>query len=288
VRDLPEPLLADSSGDADVVRGAATAALRVGIVHYLNSWPLAWTFLKGEAPEGIEAVYLPPAQVAEGLRSGDLAAGLLPSAELQRIDGLEVVDGLCIASQHEVKSVLLVSRVPFADIRTLALDESSRTSAVLVQVLLAERFGVRPAAVPFRPDLPAMLETADAALLIGDPALRVDRSPYEVIDLAAEWRALTGLPFVFAVWAVTPEAAAAGLPAVFASSLAEAEVDMPRLIAQAAHYGRLSEAEVADYLTRHLSYHLGAAERASLDEFFRRAHRHGLLPEPRALRFAGG
>jgi chorismate dehydratase len=264
---------------------AAPAALRVGVVHYLNSWPLAWAFLRGGPLAGVEPVYLAPSQVAAGLASGELAAGLLPSAELQRIPGLAVVPGLCIASQHEVRSVLLVSRVPFADIRTLALDESSRTSAVLVQVLLAERFSVRPAAVPFRPDLEAMLATADAALLIGDPALRVDRSRYEVVDLAAEWRALTGLPFVFAVWAVTAAAAATELPRILTASLAAAEAEMPALIAAAAAHGGLAEVEVATYLTQHLSYHLGAAERASLDEFFRRAHRQGLLPAPRPIRF---
>jgi chorismate dehydratase len=194
---------------------------------------------------------------------------------------------LCIASQHEVRSVLLVSRVPFGKIRTLALDESSRTSAVLVQVLLAERFGVRPAAVPFRPDLEAMLATADAALLIGDPALRVDRNGYEVIDLAAEWRALTGLPFVFAVWAMTPAAAGSDLPRLLADNLAAAELDMPRLVAEAAAHGQLPVEEVEAYFSQHLSYRLGEPERASLEEFFRRGHRHGLLPEPRPLRFAG-
>ena len=272
--------------DLDLADERPAAVLRVGVVHYLNSWPLAWSFLRGGAPPaGVEPVYLPPAKVAEGLASGDLAAGLVPSAELQRIPGLAVVPGLCIASQREVKSVLLVSRVPFADIRTLALDESSRTSAVLVQVLLAERFGVRPAAVPFRPDLEAMLATADAALLIGDPALRVDRNGYEVIDLAAEWRALTGLPFVFAVWAVTPGAAGSDLPRVLAESLAQAEREMPRLVAEAAAHGRLPVDEVEAYFAHNLSYRLGVAERTSLAEFFRRAHRHGLLPEPRPLRY---
>jgi chorismate dehydratase len=285
---LDDTTVAAAAGERPGDAPATAAALRVGVVHYLNSWPLAWSFLRGSAPPaGVEPVYLPPAQVAEGLASGELAAGLVPSAELQRIPGLAVVDGLCIASQHEVRSVLLVSKVPFAGIRTLALDESSRTSAVLVQVLLAERFGVRPAAVPFRPDLGAMLETADAALLIGDPALRVDRSGYEVIDLAAEWRALTGLPFVFAVWAVTPAAAGSELPRMLAASLAAGERELPRIVAEAAASGGLPADEMHAYFTRHLSYRLGAAERASLDEFFRRAHRHGLLPEPRPLRFLG-
>lgn len=275
----------DTQREVEPAEARPAAALRVGIVHFLNSWPLAWSFLRGETPAGVTPVFVPPSQVAAGLAAGELDAGLVPSAALQLIPGLSVVPGLCIASQREVKSVLLVSRVPFAAIRTLALDESSRTSAVLVQLLLAERFGVRPAVAPFRPDLEAMLATADAALLIGDPALHVDRSRYEVIDLAAEWRALTGLPFVFAVWAVTDAAAGSDLPRLLAASLAAAEADMPALVAAAAAHGGLPAGEVRTYFERHLSYRLGDAERASLDEFFRRAHRHGLLPEPRPLRF---
>ena len=273
-------------------RGSAVGTqVRIGIVHYLNSWPLAWSFLRGDAPGWATPVYLPPAAVADGLADGTLDVGLVPSAELQRIPGLAVVPGLCIASQHEVKSVLLVSKVPTDRIRRVALDESSRTSAVLVQLLLAERFGVRPEVAPFRPDLAAMLATADAALLIGDPALRVDRTGLFVVDLAAEWRALTGLPFVFAVWAVAPAAATAAgasrLPVLLAGSLAAAEGDLDRLVATAADQLGIDAAEVRTYLTEHLSYRLGAPERASLEEFFRRAHDHGLLPAPRPLRYVG-
>ncbi len=281
---------AGADAPAAAVEGPSTALrVRFGIVHYLNSWPLAWSFLRAAAPRWAEPVYLPPARVADGLATGELEVGLVPSAELQRIAGLAVVPGLCIASQHEVKSVLLVSKVPPARICRVALDESSRTSAVLVQLLLAERYGVRPDVAPFRPDLEAMLATADAALLIGDPALKVDRTGLHVVDLAAEWRALTGLPFVFAVWAVgpdvDPEVAATEVAPLLAGSLAAAEADLDGLVAAAAAELALPADEVRTYLTRHLSYRLGAPERASLEEFFRRAHHHGLLPAPRPLRW---
>jgi chorismate dehydratase len=257
----------------------------VGIVQYLNAWPLAWSFISGSAPAALAPLYLPPARVADGLAEGELDVGLIPSAELQRIPGLRVVPGLCIASQHEVRSVLLVSRLPPAAIRRVALDESSRTSAVLVRVLLAERWGVRPEVVPCRPDLDAMLATADAALLIGDPALRVPRAGFHVVDLAAEWRALTGLPFVFAVWAVAPAVGESGLADWLAASLRAGLGELPALVARAAAETGLPSAELHTYLTEHLSYHLGAEEQASLDEFFRRAHHHGLLPAPRPLRY---
>jgi chorismate dehydratase len=257
----------------------------VGIVNYLNAWPLAWSFLRGETPAALQASYLPPAQVADALAAGELEVGLIPSAELQRIPGLRVVPGLCIASQHEVRSVLLVSRVPPAAIRRVALDESSRTSAVLVRLLLEERYGVRPEAATLRPDLDAMLAEADAALLIGDPALRVRRDRFHVVDLAAEWRALTGLPFVFAVWAVVADVEEGRLAGWLSDSLASAQRELPALVERAARELGLPAGEVETYLTRHLSYRLGAPEEASLAEFFRRAHHHGLLPEPQPLRY---
>src|SRR6185503_20842112 len=262
----------ESDARATALEPPATALrVRFGIVHYLNSWPLAWSFLRGGGPAWAQAVYLPPSRVADGLAAGELEVGLVPSAELQRIPGLSVVPGLCIASQHEVKSVLLVSQVPPERIRRVALDESSRTSAVLVQLLLAERHGVRPEVAPFRPDLEAMLATADAALLIGDPALRVDRRGLHVVDLAAEWRALTGLPFVFAVWAVAKdverELAAEKIAPLLQGSLASAEAELDRLVGAASTELGLQPEEVRTYLTRHLSYRLGPAERASLAEF---------------------
>jgi chorismate dehydratase len=274
-----------SSSDAAASPLVLAAPLRVGIVQYLNAWPLAWRFLSGQAPAELAPLYLPPARVADGLAAAELEVGLIPSAELQRIPDLRVVPGLCIASQHEVRSVLLVSRVAPGEIRRVALDESSRTSAVLVRVLLAERWGVEPEAVPFRPDLDAMLASADAALLIGDPALRVDRHRHHVVDLAAEWRALTGLPFVFAVWAVSAGVEDRGLADWLAASLHAGMRELPDLVARAAAETGLAPGELHTYLTAHLSYHLGAQEQASLDEFFRRAHRHGLLPAPRPLRY---
>ena len=179
-----------------------TSPLRVGIVNYLNSRPLAWSFLQGTAGEGVEAGFLPPARVADALAVGELDVGLIPSIEVQRIPGLTVLPGLCVAATREVRSVLLLSRCPADEIRRLALDENSRTSAALVRILLREKHGIEPECIAAEPDLEAMMARADAALVIGDPALHVDRTGYAVHDLAAEWRRFTGRPFVFAVWAV--------------------------------------------------------------------------------------
>ncbi len=258
---------------------------RVGIVHYVNSRPLAWGLLGPERPPGIEPVLLPPARVADGLASGELDAGLVPSIELARIPGLSVVPGLAIAATHEVRSVLLVSRVPVTEIRSVALDENSRTSAALVRILLAERHGIRPRTHSARPELGAMLAEADAALVIGDPALSVDRDRFVVLDLAGEWLELTGLPFVFAVWAVRSGRERPELLAALESSYAAGRAGLDEIIRGAAAETRLPEAVLRDYYTRNLRFEMGPSEQAGLAEFLRRSAAHGLVPACEPVRF---
>ncbi len=259
--------------------------IRVGIVDYLNSRPLAWAFLQGRVPAEYVASYHPPARVAELLAAGELDVGLIPSIELQRIDGLEVLPRLCVAARREVRSVLLVSRKPPREIRRLALDENSRTSAVLVRILLKDRYGVAPECVEAAPDVERMLADADAALVIGDPALHVERGGVLVFDLAREWRELTGYPFVFAVWAVCEGVEAPDLGEVFEASLRSGLESIERLSAEAAEELGLELPMVTEYLTRNLSFTLGEQELGGLEEYFRRAYGHGLIEAPAALRF---
>ena len=152
-----------------------------------------------------------PAVCADQMAAGKADIGIVPSFELTRQD-LEILPGAGIACHGPVRSILLVSRCPAARIRTLAADSSSRTSVQLARVILQQRYGAEYVAIPHTPDLEAMLQVADAALVIGDPALRLDPGllPYEVHDLGGEWVEMTGLPMVFAVWAArkgvsTPE-----------------------------------------------------------------------------------
>jgi chorismate dehydratase len=259
--------------------------LRVGIVNFLNSKPLAWGFLKGHHADLFAPSYHPPAMVARLLAQGNLDIGLIPSIEVQRIPNLRVLPDMCVAAQHEVRSVLLVSRVPVEEIRRVALDTNSRTSATLIRILLRERWGLDPEYLHERPDPERMLAEADAALLIGDPALRVDRDRYLIIDLAAEWKTLTGLPFVFAVWAVRPEVEIPDLPFYFKSSLRYGLSSLDILVREAAGEMGLDSAEVRSYLTENLSFFLRQEEIAGLEEFYRRAHAHGLILEPRPLEF---
>ena len=258
--------------------------LRVGIVNFLNSKPLAWGFLKGHHADLFAPTYHPPAMVARLLGQGALDIGLIPSVEVQRIPGLKILPDLCVASTHEVKSVILVSRGPLEQVKRVALDQNSRTSVALLRILLQER-GIHPEYLHERPDPERMLSEADAALLIGDPALKVERGRYQVIDLAADWHALTGLPFVFAVWAVRSGVDLPDLPFYFKSSLRYGLSSVDTLSREAAAELGLDSADVRSYLTENLHYFLRQEELAGLEEFYRRAHAHGLILEPRPLEF---
>ncbi len=213
-----------------------------------------------------------PAECADRLESGAADVGIVPSVEVSRLD-LEIIRGAGIACREAVRSILLVSKEPFESISSLAADTSSRTSVQLARILLARNHGARPQVVPHGPDLQVMLGTADAALIIGDNALRVniERLPYRWSDLGAEWTSSTGLPMVFAVWAGRRERVTPDLAEPF---LASCRFGMEHLddIVRAEAAGRgFSEAFVREYLTRNLCLELGEREYAGLELFLRYA-----------------
>src|SRR5712691_2308546 len=171
--------------------------LHISVVDFLNARPLTWGLLHN-APPGVSVSRDVPSVCAEKLARGEVDAGLIPSIEFRRIPDLVRIKGLGIAADSEVRSVLLVSRVPRGEIRRLRLDPASRSSAVLALLLLRRRYGVSLSVVE--------QGEADAELMIGDPALKAQLSGQVVLDLAAEWKSWTGFPFVFAFWAVRREA----------------------------------------------------------------------------------
>lgn len=257
--------------------------LRVGIVNFLNSRPLAWGFLKGHHSDLFAPSYHPPSMVATLLAQGGLDVGLIPSIEVQRIPGLKVLPDLCVAATREVRSVLLVADRPLDEVRRVALDVNSRTSVGLLKVLAAERWGIAPEFVDHRPQVERMLAVADAALVIGDPALHVDRDRHLVVDLAAEWKALTGLPFVFAVWAVAPHVTLPDLPFYFKSSLRYGLGQIDSIVRQSAAELGLDSDAVRTYLTENLRFFLQDPEIEGLETFWRYAEKHGLIPAARPL-----
>ena len=267
----------------------AARPFRLSIIDYLNAAPLNHGFKHGLGWEHFHLKFHYPSVCADRLREGEVDAGLISSIEYLRIPGLKIVPGLCIASPKRVRSVVILSKVPPEEIRTLALDTSSRTSVVLGQLLLRERYGTTPATTDMAPDLPAMLKDHDAALMIGDAAMRAPKDGLFVLDLAEEWHTWTGLPFVFALWCVRGDAPDVGTPGgvapYFHRSLEQGKANLPQIIEEARRSIGWTKLELTEYLTVHLSYALGEAERESLALFYEKAVRHGFAPEMRPLNF---
>jgi chorismate dehydratase len=180
--------------------------LRISAISYLNTAPLMWDFEHAEAGASFDISYTLPSQCAASLREGSADIGIIPAAAYAGIPDLAILPGVAIASQRAVRSILLVSKVPLEEIRTVALDTSSLTSVALTKVLFEKWWGGGRTFTPMVPDIDQMLKTHDAGLVIGDPALKINRSRYLTYDLAEEWIRLTGKPFVFAFWAVRQEA----------------------------------------------------------------------------------
>jgi chorismate dehydratase len=266
--------------------------LRVSAISYLNTAPLMWDFEHGGAGAYFDISYTLPAQCAAGLGDGSADMGIIPAAAYCSIPGLAIIPGVAIASLRAVRSILLVSKLPLSDIRTVALDTSSMTSVALTKVLFARWWGGEPTFSAMAPDLGQMLERHDAGLLIGDPALQIDRSRYNTYDLAEDWIRFTGKPFVFAFWAVRqaalPDASSdTDVAALFQQSrdhgLESANVDhiahewAPRL--------GLSKAMIKNYLTRNIHYFLDTECLAGLRLFYQYAQECGALPEATPLQF---
>jgi chorismate dehydratase len=178
--------------------------LRISAISYLNTAPLMWDFEHGDSParNAFDISYTLPSLCAASLRDRLADIGIIPAAAYASIPDLAILPGVAIASRRAVRSILLVSRVPLEKIRTVALDTSSMTSVALLKVLFAKWWGGERRFTAMAPDIEQMLKVNDAGLVIGDPALRIDRSQYLTYDLAEEWIRLTGKPFVFAFWAI--------------------------------------------------------------------------------------
>src|SRR6478672_6314857 len=175
---------------------------RIAASSYLNTAPLIWSFMHGSQRESVELFTdTAPARCAEMLARGEVDAALVPVIEYQRIDDISIVPGVCVGSKTAVRSVVLATRKNnLKKIECVALDDSSRTSAALVKIIFREFLGFEPQWETSHPDLKSMLMHADAALIIGDPAMKIPRDQFRVFDLATLWHEFTGFGFVFAMW----------------------------------------------------------------------------------------
>jgi predicted solute-binding protein len=242
--------------------------LRVSAVSYLNTWPLVWGFLHGPGRGVFDFRFDLPAECARALGSGDVEIGLAPCAELDRL-GLDYLPETGIACEGPVRSILLISKRPVREIRTLAVDSGSRSSVALSRILLAERYGCRPRFEPMTPEVEPMLAVCDAALIIGDPALRLEPAelPYEVLDLGAEWVEWSGLPMVFAVWAGKKAHLTADVARAFQDSCRWGLGHLDEVVAAGANERGYREELVREYVTRHIVYELGPRHIEGLELF---------------------
>ena len=213
-----------------------------------------------------------PSECADRLAAGLADIGIVPSVELPRL-GLEVIPGAGIASEGPVRSILLVTKVAPAQVRRLAADSNSRTSVMLSRILLSRQYGARPEIVSMAPDFPSMIEDADAALLIGDSALRLqlENLPFEVIDLGAEWTAMTGLPMVFAVWAGRKGCAGEEVTRAFMDSCRFGLSAIDEIARTSAESHGVSEALARQYLTENIRLELNEREYEGLRRYLQYA-----------------
>jgi len=266
--------------------------LRISAISYLNTAPLMWDFEHGEAGPQFDISYTLPSACAHALAEGTADLGIIPAAAYAEIPGLQVVPEVAIASRRAVRSILLVSKVPMEKIRTVALDTSSLTSVALTKVLFEKWLGGGRKFTPMLPDIDKMLAEHDAGLVIGDPALKIDRSRYLTLDLAEEWIRYTGKPFVFAFWAVRGAALGEADPALDLAAIFRDSRDhglqfsnLNQIAREWAPRLELSEAAIRSYLTENIHYQLDAGCREGLQLFYRYAAEIGLLPPAPELRF---
>ena len=260
--------------------------IRIGAVGYLNSKPLIED-LPQLLPEA-ELLLDYPSRLADQLAAGEIDVGLIPVVECLRNPDYKIVSDACVASRGPVLSVKLLSRVPINEIRTLALDEGSRTSAVLVRILLRELAGVDPERRPLPLGDTATSTETDAVLLIGDRAMhkvafrsakgrpfaerKATLKPFiEEWDLGEEWTRWTGLPFVFAVWAARQSTDTGALEAALSAARDRGVSRLREIAMREAPKLEIDQAMALDYLTMNLHFRLGPDERAGLEQFITHA-----------------
>jgi chorismate dehydratase len=276
---------------------------KISIVRYLNAAPLAWGILEGQQSGDFQPILSTPAECADQLANGSVDIGLIPSIEYQRIKGSKIIAGPVVASRHRVRSVLLISNKPMWEVKTLACDSGSRTSVALAQILLHEIYRVKPELRTQAPDIAQMLGQCDAAVVIGDTALKfmeenerpnaekqksylkLSPEPLLVFDMVERWKTLTGLPFVFAFWA-----ARSGFQDVNVTALLKASRDfgVASTTVIAERYSEtlsMKKEYLQEYLDHNVHYFMDEASSEGLRIFYEKAARIGAIKAVRPVEF---
>jgi predicted solute-binding protein len=286
--------------------------LRISIVKYLNTTPLVWGFTNGPLRGKYDLSFTVPSLCAEALRIGAVDIAIIPAIEYQRIDDLVILPDMAIASKTRVRSLLVVSKVPLEKARNIALDSSSRSTQALTKILCQQKWRIAPEFLEMPPDLPSMLLRADAALLIGDPALRLslatesgtrrgeageqicsaasagisDDSTLHIYDVVEQWRRLTSLPAVLAVWAARRKVAT---PEVIADFQASRDFGLRRLSEISTQAGadlNLPANKLQRYLTENINYTFDEENVRGLTTYFAQAAYLNLIPQAKPIELA--
>jgi chorismate dehydratase len=241
-------------------------------VSYLNTVPLVWGIEHGAQRGIFDMNYALPSECADQLASGEADIGIVPVIEMAR-QKLDYFSSTGIACRGAVRSILLVSKVPLRAIKTLATDTGSRTSVMLARIILAEKYGVHPKLISRPAELAPMLGEADAALLIGDPALHLDPAtlPFETLDLGLEWTQITGLPMIFALWSGRKEMMQPTFERAFLDSCREGLAHMDEIVRQQSPVRGITEQLAREYLTRHIVFELNDRDHEGLNLFLKQA-----------------
>ena len=286
--------------------------LRISIVQYLNTTPLVWGFTNGALRGKYDLSFTVPSLCAEALRNNAADIAIIPAIEYQRIDDLVILPDLAIASKTRVRSLLLVSKVPLEKARNIALDSSSRSTQALTKILCQQKWKIAPEFLEMSPDLPTMLVRADAALLIGDPALRLslatesgtrrgeageqicsaasagiaDDSTLHIYDVVEQWRRMTALPAVLAVWAARRKVATPEVIEDFQASRNYGLRRLTEISTQAAADLNLPANKLQRYLTENINFSLDEENLRGLSVFFQAAAEQNLIPQAKPIEIA--
>ena len=260
---------------------------RIAASSYLNTAPLIWSFTHGSQRNALELFTdTAPARCAEMLARGQVNAALVPVIEYQRIQDILIVPDVCVGSKSAVRSVVLVTRRNnLKKVERVALDESSRTSVALVKIMFREFLGFEPEWISAAPDLRSMLAHADAALIIGDPAMKIPRDKFRVFDLATLWHEFTGFGFVFAMWMVRNDGAETVGVIDFAAARDEGLAHLDNIAAENETPAGPSREEIRTYLTENIAFHVDEEMEKGLTTYFELAEKHKLIDEAKPLEF---
>jgi len=260
---------------------------RIAASSYLNTAPLIWSFRYGSKQNTVELLtHEAPSRCAEMLANGEVDVALVPVIEYQRIPDVVIVPNVCVGSRAAVRSVVIASKQNnLKKIKRVALDDSSRTSVALIKIIFREFLGFEPEWQTLPPDLRSMLEHNDAALIIGDPAMKIPRDKFRVFDLATLWHEFTGLGFVFAMWMAATNSAEQVRSIDFKAGRDEGLAHLDEIAAAYGDQSDLSPAEIKDYLTGNIAFQMDEKMAKGLELYFELAQKHKLIERHRPIEF---